>query len=944
MMKPASEAKTSGTLLHRAVDWLFGHDYFISYAHADGVHYPTALSEKLQKGGFNVFLDKAIYVAGDELRRATRRRVRMSRKLIVLARPAALNSEWVRREIATHLATGKTPVIININRAIQDEPSRSGLAAMARERDWLRIEEDLEEIDGTPTDYCVSELIRSFGAMRQEAKRLRFFAFAAVAFAVVAGLAVAGGFLAVQQRGVADARGRVAVSRQLAAYSSEKVSSQLDLGLLLALTAEKMSPTFEARTSLLQALLRSGRRQAVISAGHQITAPSVLSPDGKIIAHTYSTWKGAWIVLSESTSGKERTSFFEPGDWPYLRHLAFSPDGKSILSTSPDGQKVVLWDIETSKKRVVLDLEQGQDVDQMAVSPVGQLLGVVVSETVRGIRGSRIVVWDLSENALKHQLHPAWNYEFSSSVIDFSPDGSMLAATVDGGIALWNMTSGRRETTLKGGAGMPAWTLAFGPGGKLLVSGGEDGKVVLWDVATYQRLRDAHGHEHYVGALAFGPDGLMLASGSRDKRIILWDVATLEKQAVMVDEGAEEGGVWSLAFTPDGGSLVSSSEFSPAIVWDASGDPLRVILPDLDGRMVVFNPDGTTLAGNTGEGILLWDLQAHERLAILPATVVSKPSMVPLLSNQSVAFDHSGRVLAVADSDGVVLWSFQRDKHIRLEKIDNDKWDLGSAVAFSPDGKILALQASNRIRLWDTVRRTEILSLDEGPNITQDLSFSPDGQTLAAGGMGEGFKGAVVLWDLGTGERRLQLEELEDVVHSVAYSPDGKLLATASRQLILWNAATGERVAELDVSLMMSPENLVTVEGSEIVSVAFDPTGRILASGTGQGQVTLWDVDSGQRILSLGACANDGRSASVEFSPDGGTLGVGCLGGAVTLWNIDFSSWKKRACAIANRNLTLQEWRIYVGLEWSYEAACPNWPVLPGPSSRSVQLEHTDTK
>lgn len=934
MTKLASETTTSGTLLHRAVDWLFGHDYFISYAHADGAHYPTALSEQLRKAGFNIFLDKAIYVAGDELRRATRRRVRMSRKLIVLARPAALKSEWVKREVTAHLATGKTPVIININRAIQDEPSRSGLAAMARERDWLRIEEDLEELDGTPTDYCVSELIRSFDAMRQEAKRLRFFAVAAVAVAALAALAVAGGLVAVHQRSVAVARGRVAVSRQLAAYSSEKASSQLDLGLLLALTAEQMSPTFEARTSLLQALLRSGRRQAVIRAGRQITAPSVLSPDGKIIAHTYSTWEGARIVLSESTTGKERTSFFEPGNWPWLRHLAFSPDGKAILSSSPDGQRVLLWDIDTRKKRVLLELDQGQDVERMTVSPVAQLVGLVVSDAVRG---DRIVVWDLSKNGLKHELHPAWKYEFSNaaglpSVIDFSPDGSMLAATVDGGIALWDMTSGRRATTLKGGAGMPAWTLAFGPGGNLLASGGEDGKVVLWDVSTYRRLREADGHDDYVGALAFRPDGLMLASGSRDKRIILWDVATLEKQAVMVDENAEEGGVRSLAFTPDGGSLVSSSEFSPAIVWDASGDPLRVILPGLDGRVVAFYPDGTTLAGSTAEGVILWDLLAGERLAMFPS---------PPPSDLSVAFGHGGTELAVADSNGVVLWSLQRDKQFRLEKIDSDGWE--SAVAFSPDGKILALTARNRIRLWDTVRRTEILSLDEGRNITMDLAFSPDGQTLAAGGMGQESKGAVVLWDLATGERRLQLEELEDVVNSVAYSPDGKLLATASRQLMLWNAATGERVADLDVSLMMSPENLVSVYGSDIVSVAFDSTGRILASGTGQGQVALWDVDSGQRILSLEACANDGYHASVEFSPDGRTLAVGCLEGAVTLWNMDFSGWRNRACAIANGNLTLQEWRIYVGREWSYQAACPNWPAPLGTSSRSVQGEHIDT-
>src|SRR5215467_4130857 len=158
-------------LIARAVDWAFGYDFFISYNHGDGMRLPRRLKERLEQAGFRVFLDQTEYVAGDDLRRETRRQVVKSRKIVVIGRPGALKSEWVKREVDVALAHDKIPVILNLNGAVEAAPEDAALATMAREAHWLRLNETLTDADGEPSEQTVSELVRGFNHTRQESKR-----------------------------------------------------------------------------------------------------------------------------------------------------------------------------------------------------------------------------------------------------------------------------------------------------------------------------------------------------------------------------------------------------------------------------------------------------------------------------------------------------------------------------------------------------------------------------------------------------------------------------------------------------------------------------------------------------------------------------------------------------------------------------------------------------
>ncbi|MDU6374087.1 MAG: toll/interleukin-1 receptor domain-containing protein, partial [Bradyrhizobium sp.] len=159
---PHDEQMRPERVITRLVDRVFGYDFFLSYSRSDGMHLPQRLKERLEHAGFRVFLDQTEYVAGADLRRETRRQVLKSRKIVVIGRPGAFRSEWVRREVAVALASDVGPVILDLNGALAAAPADAPLAAMVRERDWLRLPETLPNADGEPSDHIVAELVRSF--------------------------------------------------------------------------------------------------------------------------------------------------------------------------------------------------------------------------------------------------------------------------------------------------------------------------------------------------------------------------------------------------------------------------------------------------------------------------------------------------------------------------------------------------------------------------------------------------------------------------------------------------------------------------------------------------------------------------------------------------------------------------------------------------------------
>ena len=120
------------------------------------------------------------------------------------------------------------------------------------------------------------------------------------------------------------------------------------------------------------------------------------------------------------------------------------------------------------------------------------------------------------------------------------------------------------------------------------------------------------------------------------------------------------------------------------------------------------------------------------------------------------------------------------------------------------------------------------------------------------------------------------------------------------------------------------------VHGDEVADVAFSPDGKRLASTSRDGTVILWDVNRCKPLVSL--ADDQGWVGGAAFSPDGKRLAVASESHAVLVWDLDalfdIDFLKAEACHRANRNLTCDDWEIYIGDDDPYRKTCP---ALPGP-------------
>ncbi len=519
-----------------------------------------------------------------------------------------------------------------------------------------------------------------------------------------------------------------------------------------------------------------------------------------------------------------------------LRHgdrvnaIAYSPDGSKLVSASRDGT-VRIWDIGNGREL----LAYRGHLDQKLPADAKENTNVLV---VGGVA--------------------------------YSADGEWIASAGGSEIHIWEAKTGKRVHTLKGLKG-PFKSVAFFKDKNVLLSGGDDRRLAMWDVPGEKTTFVSDASEDQalaINAVAISPTEKQIASVNHAGGLVVYSLAPQPKLVLSLGVSDEGRQVQSLVFSRDGNGiytagndrkakLVAGSDGMPG---SAAGTTVRKYEGHNDAvHAIALTPNGKSLVtGSNDRSVIVWDAATGK---------IQRVYQGHMKEVTCVAIRPDGLQIASASEDGSIrLWPLTNsDEHKSVADASDNLW----TVAYSPDGRTFATGGADRkIRVYDT-NSGKLLNTLEGHKgaVTAIVFLTPNKLASTSGDK------TLKIWDVAAGTAKDCIGHTSAVL-CAALGGQWLLTGGTDKTVRGWNASTGELA-------------FTWAGKSAVCSIAVRKDGGRIAVGCASGEVILLEADGTKepKVQST-TTAHSAGVASLAFTNDGDRLATAGGDGIVRLWNI----------------------------------------------------------
>ncbi len=602
--------------------------------------------------------------------------------------------------------------------------------------------------------------------------------------------------------------------------------------------------------------------------------------------------------------------FYSQEGSPILHHLAFSPNGQTLLAYGYDS---VVYLLDPNTLRLALPVLQVSETsgnarygvfshdsrfvfvmdfvgtigawetqtgerqsppipDGKPVAPVGMLCSkhgeLILS------REKSVQVWSLPEEKVLQESIPGQLHDISS-------DHQRVLMVAGDAAQLWTIKTGKPHAKeIRNDA--PIRTAAISPEGDRIATGDGNHAVRVWNAATGTMVGSSLWHSAPVQRVRFGKNGATVITACADGTVRVWELPrSVERTADIQLPGPGD----QVLFRPDGHVLVTRHGGDTVQLWHADtrqaiGEPITFDAPT---TQVDISSDGRYLVvATTNCEIFVHDCETGERLwGPLRPEVTRAWEGKP--ARRRMTFSLAGELLLAGcgfepeEEMGVAVWSLATG-NLALPEMTVRGTQL-QAASFIQGGSRFAVTlgtaffSNSKIHLFETATALpagEPIALEWHP---EQVAFDAQGRRFAASLKNRTIPvGRLEIWDVASRRLSGDIAVGAEAFQHVGFRPDGGvLLSVQNTELQLRDPATGQHaVAPLR-------------HASRIRHVEFSSDSQFLVSIDGSSNAFLWDAQTGQQVMVL---PHPRTVLGAAFSPDGRWLVTSCQDGTVWFWDL----------------------------------------------------------